>query len=547
MRRAAAVICVLAACQVANQTALSACTVIAAGKKATKDGSILLSHTDCGPNSRITVVPGRTHKPGELAPVYWGIQDPSRPLGDHGEVLGHIPQVAKTYTYLHSAYSHINEHQLGIAESTLNQRPELVVEKGQGDQIMTIEQAQIFALQRCKKAKDAVALIGQLMETYGFLCSSGDGSESLVIGDTEEAWVLEVYGVGKGWKKDGGKPGAVWAAQRIPDDAVVMIPNWSVIKEINPKDTANFMVCKHYQSMAIERGWYDPKSGRPFVWQEAYTPLPQEFATGRFWHFAATFKAPGNWPDRWLDPKDPMKPLNNYLQTVEPLSIYPFAHKLPEKIGVEEVIAYQRSWMDGTIYDMSAEPQWLVPDGKGGMMKSPLATPFAGRDLRSLLKLTFRRPVARHRGHYGMVLQLRGWLPNAIGGRYFVYLDNPAISPYVPLWAGQTDTDASYQAYDPEKYSDASARWTIDAVDNLANLRFQSAIQDVRAARDPFEKAMFDRLDSLEKEAAALWTKDPEAARKLLTDFSVKVQHEVPALYIKLRERLFTKYTNNRE
>jgi len=58
----------------------------------------------------------------------------------------------------------------------------------------------IFALQRCDKAREAVLLIGDLMIRYGFLPSSGDGSETLVIADTDEAWVLEVFGVGNGWE-----------------------------------------------------------------------------------------------------------------------------------------------------------------------------------------------------------------------------------------------------------------------------------------------------------------------------------------------------------
>jgi dipeptidase len=525
-----------------------ACTIIAAGKNATVDGSVILSHTDAGLNSRIHYVPPRTYAKGDKAPVYWGIQDPSRPLDDFGEVLGYIPQVERTYGYFHSAYSHVNEHQLAIAESTTSQRAELTLAKGEGDQIMTIEQAMIFALERCTKAREAVRLIGQIVETYGFLPSSGDGSEDLVVGDPDEAWVMEVFAVGKGWKRDGGKPGAIWAAQRIPDDAAVMIPNWSIIKEINSKDTSNFMVSARYKQEAIERGWYDPKSGHPFIWQEAYAPLPEEFATSRFWLFATTF-APkaGPWPDRKIDPADPYKPLSNYFQTVEPVSIYPFSLKPEQKISLQRIIDFQRSWMEGTIYDMSAEPQWLVPDGKGGMVKSPLATPFPGRDLRALLKLVYRRPVARHRGHYGMVVQLRGWLPAAIGGVYWVFLDNPVISPYVPIYAGCTATAEAYRTYDPEAYSDASARWTIDFVDNLTNMRFQDAIKDVRAAREPFEKAIFDRLPSLEQEALAAFQRDPAAAKKLLTDYCVGVQEQVPDLYIKLREKLITKYTNNHE
>ncbi|MCU0247905.1 MAG: C69 family dipeptidase, partial [Bryobacter sp.] len=218
------------------------CTLIALGRKATRDGSVIVSQTDSGLNSQIHVVRGGKHSPGAQAPVYWGIQDPKFPIEKPGEVLGSIPQAAETFTYYHSSYPALNEHQLGIGESTITQRPELVLAKGEGEQIMTIEQAQVFALQRHRKARDAVRFIGELVETYGFLPSTGDGAEALVIADPEEAWVFEVFSVGKGWKKASGKPGAIWAAQRVPDDAAVIIPNWSIIKQIDPKDTANFLV-----------------------------------------------------------------------------------------------------------------------------------------------------------------------------------------------------------------------------------------------------------------------------------------------------------------
>jgi dipeptidase len=217
-------------------SAVLACTVIVAGKKATADGSVMISHTDTGPDSRIFRVAAKTFKSGEKAPVYWGIQDADRALDDDGKVIGYIPQVEKTYAYFQSAYSHLNEYQLGIAESTTAQRDELIVTLETGKQIMTIEQAMIFALQRYKKASEATRFIGELMTKYGFLPSSGDGSETLVIADTEEAWVFEVFGVGPGWTPESGKPGAIWAAQRMGDDQAAMIPNWSIIKEINVAD-----------------------------------------------------------------------------------------------------------------------------------------------------------------------------------------------------------------------------------------------------------------------------------------------------------------------
>ena len=530
-----------------------ACTVIAVGKNATADGSVLISQTDTGQDTRIHVVHGQTFEPGSKAPVYFGIQDATNDLRDDGDVLGHIPQAEQTYTYFHTAYSHINEHQLAMAESTTDQREELKVTRETGGQIMTIEQAMIFALQRHKKAREAAKFIGDLMTEYGFIPSSGDGSESLVIGDTQEAWVFEVMGVGPGWSPESGKPGAIWAAQRLPDDHATMIPNYSIIKRIDPEDSDNFMVSDNYLQEAIDRGFYDPDSGLPFVWQDAYAPLTAEFATGRFWLFHQTF-APNyyDWPDRHLD-GDLYKGLNQYFQTVEPLSIYPFSVKPEEKISVNDVMAFQRSVFEDTIYDITAGPQWLVPgrdeEGKftNEFVKSPLTTPFPGRDMRELLKLTYRRPVARHRGHSGMVAQLRDWLPDEIGGVYWIFLDNPYVSPYVPMYAGNLSTHESYQVYNPEKYDERSARWAFDFVDNLLNLKFQEAIKDVRAVRGPFEQGMFERQQEVEEEALALHKKDPQAAREFLTDYSNGLMKQATDMYLQLRNELIVNYSNNQE
>ncbi len=535
-------------CIILQLPGIYACTIIVAGKKATTDGSVLISHTDAGQDSRIFRVPALNFKPGEKAPVYWGIQDAERPLNDDGKIIGYIPQVTKTYAYFQSAYSHINEYQLGIAESTTSQRDELFVTLETGKQIMTIEQAMIFALQRYKNAREATQFIGNLMTTYGFLPSTGDGSETLVIADTEEAWVFEVFSVGPGWTPESHKPGAVWAAQRMGDDQAAMIPNWSIIKEINIADTKNFMASANYRQDAIDRGWYNPNAGKPFIWQDIYTPLPEEYATSRFWLFYQTF-TPNlkKWPDRFLDPANPFKGMQPYYQVVESLSLYPFSATPEKKISVQDLIAFQRSTFEGTIYDMTSYPEWLVPDGKGNYIKSPLATPFPGSDMRKLIKQTYRRPVARHRGHYGMVMQLRGWLPNEIGGVYWVYLDNPYFSPYVPIYSGNLSVAETYNLYDPDKYDEKSARWAIDFVDNLANLKFQLISKDVQEVRNPFESEIFAKQAQVEDEAMKLYKNNPAEAQVYLTGYSNNLMNKVTEMYLGLRNSIITKYTNNHE
>ena len=212
------------------------CTIIAVGNEVSEDGSVIISHTDCGADCRIRVVHGRTFEEGAMAPVHWGIQDINRPLDDFGDVIGHIPQVEKTFSYFHSAYPHMNEHQLAIAESTTSQREELRVDMSVCKQIMTVEQAMAFALQRYKTAREATAFIGCLMSKYGFLPSCMGESETLVIGDREDIWIFEVFSVGPGWDPESGSPGAIWAAQRVPRDHALVVANWSIIKEIDEDD-----------------------------------------------------------------------------------------------------------------------------------------------------------------------------------------------------------------------------------------------------------------------------------------------------------------------
>ncbi|MEQ2976391.1 C69 family dipeptidase [Butyricimonas faecihominis] len=522
-----------------------ACTIIVAGKKATVDGSVLNSHTDAGADCRIRVVAGQKFPKGSMAPVYYGIQRVDLPLNDNGEILGYIPQVEQTYTYFQSAYSHINEYQLCIGESTTSQRPELQVNKGEGKQIMTVEQAMIFALQRCKTAEEALTLITSLMEKYGFLPSCGPESECLTIADPEGVWVLELFSVGKNWTPESGKPGVIWAAQRVPDDEIAMIPNWSIIKEIDLSKPEQFRASSNYQQVAIENGWYSPASGKPFVWQDVYAPTPREWATNRFWLFVNTF-APSLDPIPSRRTNNPFDNLNQYIQYVEPLSVYPFSFKPEQKVSVKDFMDFQRSTFSGTIYDKENDAVWYYPDKNGNMVKSKLATPFPSSETQKLMKTTRRRLVARVDGEYGMVAQLRSDLPREIGGIYWVFQDNAYTSPYLPIFTGVTRIPEVYSTYNPKEYSDNSARWAIDFVDNLLYLNWQDGKKDLEAARAPMEQSFFERNAEIEKEFIALQKKNPKKATELLNKYTQECADTIMQTYVQLRNTLITKYTNNK-
>jgi len=519
------------------------CTDIIVGKDASVDGSVITSHTGACDECRVYVVPAQTFKKGSLAPVYYGLQDVRKPLHTYGKIIGYIPQVEKTYAYFHTGYPQMNEHQLAIGESTLSQRDELKAHYGVCKQIMTIEQAQLFALQRCKTAREAIKLITSLVEKYGFLPSCGPESEALCIADPDEAWVLEVFSVGNSWTPESGEPGAIWAAQRVPDDHIAIVPNWSIIKEIDLSNPDYFLASKNYRQVAIDQGWYDPSSSRPFNWQEAYSPIPREWAIGRFWLFYSKFcPSLKEWPRKKLT--TPFSGYDAYHQYLEDISYYPFSAKPDKKLSVQDVMAFQRSVFEGTIYDMTADTDWLVPDREGNMVKSPLTTPFPTKDMRELLDITWRRMVSR--GGYGMVAQIRGWLPAAIGGVYWFYLDNQHVSTYVPIYAGVQEISPLYKTYDPDKFSEDSARWAIDFVDNLLYLRWQYALKDLRAVRDPLETGFFENQPSIDAKALELYKKDPDLAKKFMTDYTRSNMEKIVKMYQDLRNLLITKYTNNR-
>ena len=105
-------------------------------------------------------------------------------------------------------------------------------------------------------------MMGDLAVKYGY--GHTDTGEMLSVSDPNEAWIFEIMPVGTLWTRESGQPGAVWCAQRIPDDHVSVCPNESRIGEIDLKNNDYFMASPNVVSFAIEQKFYDAKSGKPF-------------------------------------------------------------------------------------------------------------------------------------------------------------------------------------------------------------------------------------------------------------------------------------------
>ena len=230
-----------------------ACTNILVSKGATKDGSTMITYTADSHQlyGCLYFHPAAKYPAGTMMPVYeW----------DTGKYLGEIAQVPETY----STVGNMNEHQLIITESTFGGR-------GLGDSTGIIDYGTLIytTLQRAKTAREAIRVMSDLVNTYGY-CSSG---ESFSIADPNEVWHMEL--IGKGVKMVNGNnvnKGAVWVALRVPEGYIGMHANQARITTFPLNDPENCLYSPDVISFAKESGFYKGPD-KNFNFADAYAPL----------------------------------------------------------------------------------------------------------------------------------------------------------------------------------------------------------------------------------------------------------------------------------
>src|SRR5699024_7492410 len=82
-----------------------------------------------------------------------------------------------------------------------------------------------LALPYVKSAKEGAKRLGALLEKYG----TGE-CNSIAFNDKDEIWLLETAG------------GHHWAAMRLPEDTYAIVPNQTVMQEVDINDTDNLLV-----------------------------------------------------------------------------------------------------------------------------------------------------------------------------------------------------------------------------------------------------------------------------------------------------------------
>ncbi len=487
-----------------------ACTNFLISKGASIDGSTMItyaadSHTLYG---ELYYQPAADYPAGALRDIYeW----------DTGKFLGRIPQLAHTF----SVVGNMNEFQVAIGETTFGGREELGKQSGA---IMDYGSLIYVALQRAKTAREAIEVMTDLVEKYGY-ASSG---ESFSVSDPNEVWILEMIGKGEGEK------GAVWVAQRIPDGYISGHANQARITTFPMNDQANCMFAKDVISFAREKGWFDGKNTE-FSFSDVYAPV--DFSGARFSDarvFAGFNKVYSG-----------MKQYEEYVlgnvkhggENKFPTNRMPLWVKPDKKLNVQDVMGMMRDHYEGTALDMTKDV------GAG-----PFKLPYRWRPLTFKVdsaNYVNERAISTQQTGFSFVTQSRSWLPNPIGGILWFGVDDTYSTCYAPMYCGITEIPECFKVGNGDMltYSETSAFWIFNLVSNFAYLRYDAMIPDVLKVQKSMEDKFVAYTPSVDMAAQSLWNSGKKAETlQFLTDYSVNQANGMTKEWKKLSQYLIVKF-----
>jgi len=432
----------------------SGCYAVVVGKDASPDGAVLLGHNEQNYGLRylnFRKVPRIEHRAGEMIKLQGGAE---------------IPQVKESYAFLWSENPGI-----AFSDGYLNEWGVAVVSDGcpdRAEELQNLEaEGQIvkggigymlrrLIAERARTAREGVQVAGELIEQVGY-----PSSRTLVIADSKEAWLLSM------------SRGKHWVAQRVPDNAVVLLPNVYVIGKVNLKDTSNFLGSPDLIEYAIEKGWYNPAGGKEFDFSKAYGQQQIRLMDQRQWRGQCLVTG-----------KDIEK---------EPDGKLPFSVQPDSKLSVKDVVSILRFHGEGSLCSFETQE--------------------------------------------AAVFQLRQNMPVDIGCIYWRCSAEPCSSILTPWYCGITKTPQEYyKAVDVRKnltleyhFSESlekfkpdagMAWWVFKGLQDQVNADYRSRIGIVRAACDKYEAKVFADQPAVENKAMELYRNDKSAARRYLTGYS---------------------------
>ena len=492
----------LAVLAVCSFGAAKACTNFIATKGATTDGSVFVTYSadDYGLITNLCHYAAGKHAKGTKREII---------DYDSDESHGFIDEAAETYNVI----GNINEYQLSIGETTYGGREEMIDKTG----IIDYGSLMYLGLQRAKTAREAIKVMTELVEKYGYQ-SSG---ESFTIADPNEVWILEMMGCGGDKKQK-----VVWVAVRIPDGMISGHANQARIGQFSTYNT-DVITSKNCIKFAREKGWFTGND-KDFNWKMVYAAPDfggRRYCDARVWSFFNHFKDMSRYLP-WALGKD---------KNAEdmPLWIQP-----DRKLTLADIQMSMRDHYEGTplsTLNDCGQGNWDMP-----YRPTPLVFEYNGK------KYFTERPASTQQSAFSYVCQLRSWLPREIGGIIWFANDDANMAAYVPIYCSNVERAECFNTPDADAvtFSDKNAFWVCNWVANMVYPRYSQMFPALKAVRDRLEKGYEADRKQIEERAQELYLTDKAAAVKFLNDYSVAKSNEMIAEWKQLATYLIVKFND---
>ncbi|MDR0828590.1 MAG: C69 family dipeptidase [Prevotellaceae bacterium] len=478
-----------------------ACTNFLVGKKASADGSTMISYSadSYWLYGALSHYPRARYGKDAMLDVYdW----------DGGFYRGQIRQVPQTYNVI----GNMNEYQVSIGETTFGGRHELHDTIG----IVDYGSLMYIALQRSKTAREAIKIMTDLVAEYGY----GSEGESFSIADPNEVWIMEMIGKGVHNK------GAVWAAIRIPDNCVAAHANQARITKIPFGDKQNCMYSRDVVDFARQRGYYYG-SDNDFSFSDTYNPLDFEglrFCEARVWAF---FREINPEMDKYFD----------YINAVSSQRM-PLYIQVPKgkEVTVEKIKNLMRNHYEGTPLDMTKD------DGAG-----PFGSPFRNSPLTYKVdrkEYFHERPIATQQTGFTFVAQMRGWIPNEIGGILWFGVDDASTGIYVPIYSSVIRVPPCFDENNGNmfEFSWNSAFWINNWVASMVYNRWSDLIVEVKAMQNKWDNDFKYTVMATDNMALEYLKTNPKDAEYLINQYCFTQAQNAANAWKAMGERFMIKY-----
>jgi len=447
------------------------CFSVLVGKKASAEGTLLFGHNDDDGFQLVNyyVEPRKNHPKGAKQSLQYG---------------GTIPQLDTTNKFfwievpgMEVSDGFMNEYGLCIGSNYCGSR-ETESDISQGGILYDLR---LIMAQRAKTAREAVQIAGGLIVEFGY---RGSG-RSYCISDREEAWVMSVV------------RGRRWAAARVPDDEVMILPNYYPIAVMDMQDTLNYLGSEDLISYAQQKGWYNPDKDGKFNFRKAYAAkgaLSNRDNTGRAWSAYSTLEEDFQRNDN-----------------------FPFSFKPKEKVSKEKLMEL-----------LAGHSQ-----GMEGMDKTESCTIGNPYELNEGM-------ICNGGTIYSFVVESRPWMPVDIGTVMWLAPRRCDVQPFIPWYCGINRVPKNYAKnsyfnsiqdhYTPpsdiHQMSKDHAYWNFEVLSASISKDFVQKFPIALAKKNTMEFSLLEAQAKFEERALKKYERNPKKAIKIITRYSNKQAHK---------------------